>query len=105
MASEAKATRTSAKRFFSRTETSLNQALESEAPEETIQRHFKEFRKRWYSVQEAYDSYLDRLGDIPEEDIKKEDAWLDKLAARFNSLKITVDSELNILINRNRTKT
>ena len=74
MASEAKATRTSAKRFFSRTETSLNRALESEAPEETIQQHFKEFRKRWYSVQEANDSYSDSLGDIPEEDIEKEDA-------------------------------
>ena len=95
MASDAKATRTSAKRFFSRTETSLNQALQSEAPEETIQRRFEEFRKRWYSVQEAHDSYLDSLGDIPEEDIEKEDVWLEELAARFNELEISVDSELS----------
>ena len=95
MASEARSSRSSAKRFFTRAETSLNQALVSDAPEETIQRRFEEYRKRWYTVQEAHDSYIDSLGDIPEEDIEKEDAWLDELAARFNGIEISVDSELS----------
>ena len=100
MASEARSSRSSAKRFFTRAETSLNQALVSDAPEETIQRRFEEYRQRWYTVQEAHDTYIDSLGDIPEEDIEKEDAWLDELAARFNGIEISVDSEL---IKRNQS--
>ena len=64
MAEATKTSRATAKRLFTRAEGALKQALEAKALEETVRRRFEDYRKRWNTVQELHDEYIEGLGDI-----------------------------------------
>ena len=95
MAEAAKASRATSKRLFTRAENALHQALEAKALEETVRRRFDDYRRRWDNVQEVHDNYIERLGDIAEEELAVEDQWLDELSERFYNLEIRVDAEID----------
>ena len=95
MAEAAKASRATSKRLFTRAENALHQALEAKALEETVRRRFDDYRRRWDNVQEVHDNYIERLGDIAEEELAVEDQWLDELSERFYNLEMRVDAEID----------
>ena len=94
MAEDAKTSRATAKRFFSRAENALHQALDVEAPEETIVRRFDDYKRRWEITQEMHDKYIETLGDVSEDQVAHEDMWLNELAQRYYNLEICIDNTL-----------
>ena len=90
MAEEAKKKRTTTKGQFTRTETALRKALDmaEECPQWTLDRRYEELKRRWDSVQEAHDSYIQLLTD--DEEIQSEDSWIEEIAARFDKLEVQV---------------
>ena len=92
MAEAAKASRATSRRLVTGAENARHQALEAKALEETVRRRFHDNRRRWDNVQEVHDSYIERLGDIAEEELAVEDQWLHELSERFYNLEIHVDA-------------
>ena len=95
MTEVSKTSRTTAKRFFTRSENALHQALDTEALEETIMRRFNDYKRRWEIAQEAHDKYIEDLGTVLEDEIENEDIWYDELAERFYNLEVRVDNTLH----------
>ena len=90
-----KTSRSTAKRFFTRSENALHQALDTEALEETVMRRFNDYKRRWEIAQEAHDKYIEELGTVTEDEIETEDLWLNELAERFYNLEVRVDNTLH----------
>ena len=95
MTEVSKTSRTTAKRFFTRSENALHQALDTEALEETVMRRFNDYKRRWEIAQEAHDKYIEELGTVTEDEIETEDLWLNELAERFYNLEVRVDNTLH----------
>ena len=94
MVKAAKKSRATAKRFFLHTENELHQALDVEAPEETILSRFDDYKRRWEITQQMHDKYIKNLGDISEDQVAHENMWLNKLTQRYYNLKIRIDNTL-----------
>ena len=82
--------RTTAKRFFTRSENVLHQALGTESLEETGMCRFNDYKRRWEIAKEAHDKNYGQLLRIETEDL-----WLNELAERFYNLEVCVDNTLH----------
>jgi hypothetical protein len=95
MTEVSKTSRTTAKRFFTKSKNALHQALDIEALDETIMRRFNYHKRRWKIAQEAHDKYIEDLGTVLEDEIENKDIWYDELAERFYNLEVRVDNTLH----------
>ena len=57
----------------------------------TIERHQKDLIEKWEKVQDLHDEYVLALVDPTNEDLAREESWLDELATRFSDIEIQVD--------------
>ena len=86
--------RATAKGRFTRAENVLKKDLAAAAddiPIITIERHQKDLIEKWEKVQDSHDEYVLALVDPTDEDLAREESWLDELATRFSDIEIQVD--------------
>ena len=89
-----KTPRATAKGRFTRAENVLKKDLAAAAddiPIITIERHQKDLIEKWEKVQDSHDEYVLALVDPTDEDLAREESWLDELATRFSDIEIQVD--------------
>ena len=89
-----KITRTTAKGQFTRSEKILSESLNAvedadKVPITTIKRRFNDFAAKWTKAQDAHDVYVAALPN--EADLAVEDAWIDDISKRFDTLEVAFD--------------
>ena len=89
----AKRKRTTSKRTFNRLANALEQILQGDSPQMTIQRRYVDLKDTWREVQATHDEYIDSLEE--DADVEAEDAWLNELSDIFYKLEIQMDLVLD----------
>ena len=81
--------------MFTRAHNALSIAIESdECVVRTLERRFDELKLRWNEVQLKHDEYISTLDGRTDEEIQKEDVWIDELAKTFYNVEEETDKLL-----------
>ena len=93
MADAAKIQRTTAKTKFTRAEKSLSNALDSDGtPLNTMTRRFDDFKTAFRNTEDTHDTYVALLAGEADEEF--EEAWMNAIAERFETLEIKYDTKV-----------
>ena len=106
MAAALKVKRSTSKTQFTRCEKRLNDVLSSPAnvPVSTIERRYSELREKWDAAHSAHSAYLEAL-EAEGSKIDDEEAWMDEVTDRFDSIELKTDTAIEKMKQSSATST